>query len=230
MVIYYCLDLEFHLSREKLGIQKELRPLTDIILRPHNSAAKVYSWYGLAPDLRFGSGCLHKAFGVQYIMPYSTILYDPRNLHFATVLEDGSYFDPAWGQITLPVKGIAHTLQEGITMEIERYDADLFVVQHVSDGYYSRKYTMSPYYGSFDHALSLLMQDSKVVNRFALTWYENPEFERLDYSPFNDCLYYVYASDDRDNGSWIERAAECCQASPEELLDYFRTAHQLLYS
>lgn len=133
---------------ENLSIQTELSPLEDIILRPHNDVAKVYSFFGLQPDPRFGNGCLHQAFDVVARVSESRILWDPVELHFAVQLRDGSYFDPAWTQRTLPETGIARILDDAYIIKIMEKKG-YKKVKMVSGGWEGRPYRMTPYDGSF---------------------------------------------------------------------------------
>lgn len=212
---------------ETLYIQQELSLVRDVILRPHNDAAKVYSWLGYEPDARFGNGCLHQSYDVLDRMPGSRILWDPQKLHFAVQLENGLYFDPAWNQTTLPIDGIARTVDEEFSIEIKKGNG-FTEIRPFSEGWEGRPYKMIPYKGSYQEALSLLMQDPSLGNRFSITWYEEGETRRLYYYPPDDSLYYYGPIDLSMNDEWVARASYQCNSSPEELRDYFRNASILL--
>lgn len=208
-------------------LNSEIEPVRWVMEMPHNTCTKLYRFLGLEPDLRFGTGCLDKAFWTQEVLG-GYILFDPYRNHFANLLENGRIFDPSARMLEAITSGVVGTLDPTINIEIQRKPNGEYRIISFSGSSYSKGFRMYPFDGDYQDGLDLMYQGFSVDDYATLHWPHRGKFTRICYGPKDDNLFYDALPE--HNRVRLASAADYCGATSREILDYFDYANNLLQS
>lgn len=208
-----------------VSLNSEIEQVRWVMEMPHNTCTKLYRFLGLEPDLRFGTGCLDKAFWTQEVLG-GGILFDPYRNHFANLLENGRIFDPSARMLEAVTSGVVGTLDPTINIEIRRKGNGDYRIIPFSGNSYGRGFHMYEFTGDYQDGLDLMYQGFSVDYHTTFCWPHRGELAQLSYYPEDDCLSY-YASSEL-NRVLTASAADYCGSSVEEFKNYFRNAYRLL--
>lgn len=209
-------------------LNPEIEQVRWVIEIPHNTATKLYYIAGYEPDLRFGAGCLHKAFWVRDTLG-GEIFWDESRMHFGNVLPDGKYFDASCTMRTSIWKGVSRTLDRYNNLRIQVIpgrSGRFFEVRPFTDNWSGRGFNMIPFEGSYEDGLNGLSENFYPNEVTTITWLCENELSRLDYNPTTDSFEYN-ETDKIETSMYVSGAARYCNANVEELKAYFRGAYEL---
>ena len=208
-----------------VSLNPEIEQVRWVMEMPHNTCTKLYRFLGLEPDLRFGTGCLDKAFWTQKVLG-GCILVDPYRIHFANLLENGRIFDPSARMLEAVTSGVVGTLDPTINIEIRRKGNGEYRIIPFSGNSYGKGFHMYEFNGDYQDGLDLMYQGFSVEYYTTFCWPHRGELTRICYYPNDDYLFYDASPE--HNRVRIASAADYCGSSVEELKDSFRTAYSLL--